>query len=83
LDKALNSFLFEINQYLWIINILKMIKEENNKSFDWVYSVLGLFFGIITAAVISGSFLWSLFGGVLGLIMGAVFLNSIVKGRKY
>lgn len=83
MDKALNSFLFEINQYLWFINILMMIKEENNKSFDWVYSVLGLVCGIATAAVISGSFLWSLFGGVLGLIMGAVFLGSVVKGRKY
>lgn len=83
MDKVLNSFLFEINQYLWVINILMMIKEENNKSFDWVYSVLGLVCGIATAAVISGSFLWSLFGGVLGLIMGAVFLGSVVKGRKY
>jgi len=60
-----------------------MTKVENKKSFDWVYGVLGLVCGVATAAVISGSFLWSLLGGVLGLIAGAVFNNSIVKGRKY
>lgn len=60
-----------------------MIKEENSNSFDWVYYVIGLICGISTAAVISGSFLWSLFGGILGLIMAAWFINSIVKGREY
>jgi len=60
-----------------------MIKEENKQNFNWVYGVLGLFSGILIAASISGSFLWSIFGGILGLIFGAVFLNSIVKGRSY
>lgn len=60
-----------------------MIQQENKSNFDWVYYVLGLFFGILTAAVISGGFLWSVFGGILGLIMAAMFLNGIVKGREY
>ncbi|MEJ5962358.1 hypothetical protein [Pedobacter immunditicola] len=60
-----------------------MINEENNTSFDWVYYVLGLFFGILTAAITTGSFGKSLLGGIIGLIISALFLHKIVKGRKY
>jgi len=60
-----------------------MTNQENKNNFDWVYYVLGLFFGILTAAIISGSFGWSILGGIIGFILGAVFLNSIVKGRVY
>lgn len=60
-----------------------MIKEENKASFDWVYYVLGLFFGILTGAIISGSFGYSLLGGIIGFILSALFLHNIVKGRKY
>jgi succinate-acetate transporter protein len=60
-----------------------MIKEENNTSFDWVYYILGLVFGILTAAVISGSFGWSILGGIIGFISAAFFLNVLVKDRKY
>ncbi|MFP5079305.1 hypothetical protein [Pedobacter sp. JCM 36344] len=60
-----------------------MTEQENNKSFDWVYYVLGLFFGILTTSAITLSFGWLLFGGLLGFIFGAVFLKSIVKDRQY
>jgi len=60
-----------------------MTKEDNIKSFDWVYYVLGLFFGGLTGAVISGSFGWTILSAILGFIFGAIFLGSIVKGRKY
>ena len=60
-----------------------MTKQENNKSFDWVYYVLGLFFGMLTTSSITLSFGWLLFGGLLGFIFGAVFLNTIVKDRQY
>lgn len=73
----------KINQYLCELRINTMIKEENNNNLDWVYYVLGLFFGILTAAIISGSFGWSILGGIIGFIFGAVFLNGIVKGRQY
>ncbi|MNJ97240.1 hypothetical protein FBD94_18910 [Pedobacter hiemivivus] len=59
-----------------------MIKEDNN-SFDWVYYVMGLFFGILTAVIISGSFGAAVLGGIIGFIFGAIFLNGIVKGREY
>jgi hypothetical protein len=60
-----------------------MTNEENKTSFDWVYYVLGLFFGILTGAIITGSFGYSLLGGIIGFIISALFLNKIVKGRKY
>lgn len=59
-----------------------MIKEDNN-SFDWVYYVMGLFFGILTAVIVSGSFGAAVLGGIIGFIFGAIFLNGIVKGRQY
>jgi len=60
-----------------------MINEENKTSFDWVYYVLGLFFGILVASITTGSFGKSLLGGIIGLIISALFLHKIVKGRKY
>ncbi|WP_316819563.1 hypothetical protein [Pedobacter gandavensis] len=60
-----------------------MTNEENNNSFDWVYYVLGLFFGTLTAAIISGGFLWSVLGGIIGFILAAMFLNGLVKDREY
>lgn len=60
-----------------------MIKQENNDSFDWVYYVLGLICGMATALIITCSFGWTILGGIIGFIFGAIFLNSIVKGREY
>ena len=60
-----------------------MSTHDNNNSFDWVYYMLGLFFGVLTAAIITCSFGWAILGGVIGFIFGAVFLNGIVKGRQY
>ena len=63
--------------------INKMIKEDNNKSFDWVYYVIGLFFGLLTGAVISGTFGGAVLGAVIGFVFSILFLNKIVKGRVY
>jgi len=60
-----------------------MTEQEEKNNLDWVYYVLGLFFGVLTTLAITSSFLWLIFGGILGFIFGAVFLNSIVKGREY
>ncbi|KEQ29762.1 hypothetical protein N180_05820 [Pedobacter antarcticus 4BY] len=60
-----------------------MMNNDNKNNFDWVYYVLGLFFGILTAAIISGSFGWSILGGIIGFILSAIFLNTLVKDRKY
>jgi hypothetical protein len=60
-----------------------MIKQENNTSFDWVYYMLGLIFGIITAIICGGGFGGAILGGIIGFIAGAIFLNAIVKDREY
>jgi L-lactate permease len=60
-----------------------MNREESTQSFDWVYYVLGIVAGILVAAVATGSFLSSILGGIIGLIIAALFLNKIVKGRTY
>jgi L-lactate permease len=60
-----------------------MIKEESKQSFDWVYAVLGLITGILTFAVVSGSILWSIIGGIIGMVLASLFLNKVVKGRSY
>ncbi|MBC7566142.1 MAG: hypothetical protein H7223_04180 [Pedobacter sp.] len=60
-----------------------MTEQEKNNSFNWIYYVLGLFFGILTTSAITLSFGWLLFGGLLGFMFGAIFLNSIVKDRQY
>ncbi|WP_256002863.1 MULTISPECIES: hypothetical protein [Pedobacter] len=56
---------------------------KNNNTFDWVYYVLGLFFGIVTTLAITNNFFWAIFGGIVGFIFSAIFLNGIVKGREY
>ncbi len=60
-----------------------MTNEENKTSFDWVFYVVGLFFGVLIAAINTESFGASLLGGIIGLIISALFLHNIVKGRSY
>lgn len=60
-----------------------MTTQNNNTSFDWVYYVLGLVFGMLIALVTTCSFGGVILGGIIGFIIGAVFLNAIVKGREY
>ena len=55
-------------------------KEQNT---DWIYYIIGLLTGMLVVISITWSFLWILFGGILGLIFGGTFLSKIVKGRHY
>ena len=59
------------------------VQENSNNNFNWLYYALGLFFGMLTGAVITHSYIFALLGGVLGLLTAGLFLNAIVKGRKY
>jgi hypothetical protein len=60
-----------------------MSSHENKNSFDWVYYVLGLLFGGLTASAITFHLGWILLGAIIGFIFGAIFLNGIVKDRQY
>lgn len=55
--------------------------ETKKQNTDSLYYLLGLIFGILTFAVCGASFLWTLGGGIIGLLFGAFFLNYLVKGR--
>lgn len=59
------------------------IQENSDNNFNWLYYLCGLVFGVFTAIVVSGSYLMAILGGVLGLLSAGLFLNALVKGRKY
>lgn len=81
--KKTESFYFKIIQYLWAISILIMNKEENKNNFDWVYYVLGLFFGVLTTLAFTTGFGWIILGAIIGFICSAMFVGSLVKDREY
>jgi len=60
-----------------------MSTHDNNNSFDWVYYILGLVAGMLAVAAVTFHLGWMLLGGIIGFIIGAIFLNGIVKGREY
>jgi len=57
-------------------------KEEEEKSYDFIYYVLGLGTGVFTGAILDVGLIWALVGGVLGLLSAAFYLNVLVKGRE-
>ncbi|WP_183575447.1 hypothetical protein HDF18_16110 [Mucilaginibacter sp. X5P1] len=56
--------------------------KEEEKSYDYLYYVLGLVTGVFTGAILDVGMIWALVGGVLGLLSAAFFLNVLVKGRE-
>ena len=54
-------------------------KPEKNNS--WYY-ILALIFGILTAWVVSGSALWAIIGGVIGLLVAGFYVNVLVEKRE-
>jgi ABC-type antimicrobial peptide transport system permease subunit len=59
------------------------VQENSSNNFNWLYYALGLVFGILTAVIITQSYIYAILGGILGLLSAGLFLNAIVKGRKY
>jgi len=59
------------------------VQENSNNNFNWLYYALGLVFGILTAVIITQSYVFAILGAVLGLLTAGLFLNALVKGRKY
>ncbi len=60
-----------------------MENSENKNSFEWVWYVIGLLTGMLSVIAVTTSFGYVLLGGIGGLIIAALFLNNIVKGREY
>jgi len=59
------------------------VQQNSNNNFNWLYYALGLVFGIITAVVITQSYIYAILGAIFGLLTAGLFLNALVKGRKY
>jgi hypothetical protein len=55
--------------------------EEKEKSYDFVYYLVGLVSGLFTGAVLDVGFKYVVLGGVLGLLTAALFLRVLVKNR--
>lgn len=52
--------------------------EKNN---SW-YFILALIFGVLTAWVFAKSVLWAILGGIIGLIVAALYINFLVEKRE-
>ncbi len=57
-------------------------EQEEEKSYDHLYYLLGLVTGIFTGAILDVCMIWALVGGVLGLLSAGLFLKVLVKGRE-
>lgn len=63
--------------------IMSTQQENNDTNFNWLFYALGVVFGLLTAFVVTQDIVITLVGGVLGFLTAGLFLNKIVKGRKY
>ena len=59
------------------------LQENSANNFNWLYYLAGLIFGILTAVVISDSYIFAFVGAILGLLSAGLFLNALAKGRHY
>jgi hypothetical protein len=57
-------------------------QTEEEKSYDYLYYVIGLVFGMLTGAFLEVGLIWVPVGGVVGLLFASLFLNVLVKGRE-
>jgi hypothetical protein len=57
-------------------------EQQEEKSYDYLYYLLGLFTGLFTGFILNVGMMWVLVGGVLGLLSGGLFLKVLVKGRE-
>jgi hypothetical protein len=60
-----------------------MSTQENKNSFDWVWRTLGATAGVLAVFPVTTSVGPILLGAIIGLIIGSLFLNKVVKGRSY
>jgi len=55
--------------------------QIEEKNYDYVYYLVGLFSGLFTGAILESSFIWIPILGVFGLMFAGFFLNVFVRGR--
>lgn len=52
-------------------------ETEEVKSFDNLYYIVGLLAGVIIAYIVHGTFMWVLFGAVLGLLSAVFYIKKL------
>jgi len=57
-------------------------RNEEEKSYDYLYYLVALVCGMFTGGIIDKGFIWIPIGGVVGLLTAAFFLKVLVKGRE-
>jgi hypothetical protein len=60
-----------------------MSTQENKNNFEWVWYVLGMVTGILAVLAVTTNFGYILLGAIVGVILAALFLKNVVKGRHY
>lgn len=55
--------------------------EEEEKSYDYIYYLIGLLSGLFTGIVIDTNFILIPILGIVGLLFAGFFLNVFVRGR--
>jgi len=55
--------------------------EEELKSYDYIYYLVGLLSGLFTGVVLDNGFILILVLGLVGLLFAGFFLNTLVRGR--
>jgi chromate transport protein ChrA len=63
--------------------IYKMSNSENKNNFDWVWYVMGMITFILAFSAVTLHIGYLFLAAIIGLIVGGVFLEKVVKGRKY
>lgn len=61
---------------------MKQQRSQEEKSYDYLYYLVGLISGLFVGAIINVGYIWIAVGAVLGLLSAAFFLNVLVKGRE-
>lgn len=89
---ALIPVTFSINLLAYIAKTITFVantqktmahhQHEEEKSYDYLYYVVGLVCGLFTGGIIEKGAIWILIGGVLGLLTAGFFLKVLVKGRE-
>lgn len=64
------------------IAIMAHHSKEEKDNFDYVYYIVGLVSGLFTGAILRSGFIWVPVLGVFGLLLAAMYLKLLVKGRE-
>ncbi|WP_158825753.1 hypothetical protein [Mucilaginibacter lacusdianchii] len=55
--------------------------QEEDKSYDSYFYIIGLLAGLFVGAIVNQGFVWIPVGAVLGLLTAVLFIKLAVRGR--